>query len=267
LIARLSRLSGLDLTSYKKEQMWRRLDYVCRHASVRMASLEEYCAYLERTPHARSDFARLFTINVSSFYRDGDFWRALDAEIGSRFAGRLRPVHCWSCGCAAGQEVYSLAMLLAKHRLLDRATLHATDISLAEMQRARQGGPYVGDDAKELPADLYQRWCRPEPSTDPRMPAGFRVAEELTRKVRFEAYNLTDRKTPTATYDIVLCRNVMIYFTKEMRNGVIATLARTLAPDGLLCIGKTELVWNAADLGLQFLRHGIHARRPGVSSR
>jgi chemotaxis protein methyltransferase CheR len=175
-------------------------------------------------------------VGETHFFRELPPLEALvDAEIVPRVR-RGGQVRVWSAGCASGEEPLTLAMLLADRRCLDRVSLLATDLSPAALARAR-AGRYLSN-ALRLPAlpELARRWVS-------RLPDGtLEVSPELRAHVRWQPINLLCAASVRAlgVFDVILCRNVIIYLSERATRQVLATLTEALPPGGALAIGVSE---------------------------
>jgi chemotaxis protein methyltransferase CheR len=183
------------------------------------------------------------TIGESYFFRNRPHFAALTAEILPELIAAnaaSRRLRIWSAGCAAGEEPYSLAILLDERFPELRGwdvRISATDINTAFLERAREG-VYTRWSFRGVEERLIDKYFRPEGSTH------LRLVPEIARTVQFSWLNLS--RTPFVgrvapePFDLVICRNVLIYFTFELANHVVRSLAQTLRPDGFLIVGHAE---------------------------
>lgn len=180
------------------------------------------------------------TTNESSFFRDGKPFehlrRALPALAAARAPGM--PLRIWSAACSTGQEAYSIAMVLAElaPQLGGRkAEILGTDIAQEVLARARDGAFTQFEVQRGLPARLLVRHFRQEEGR-------WRVAPELRAMTRFERWNLLSDLRPLGRFDVIFCRNVLIYFDAPTKSRVLEALAAQLVPDGVLYLGGAETV-------------------------
>jgi len=181
----------------------------------------------------------------TSFYRDPDVFRGL-AEVGLAVMRARRvpqqSLRIWSAGCATGQELYSIAMTMAAegHRWADwDVTLIGTDVSQAAIDRARSGRFTHFEVQRGLPITALIRHFEQDGDT------GWRIKPELRQATGFARHNLLD-PAPDSGFDIILCRNVLLYFSPERQREVLGRLRAALAPDGLLMLGAGETMPDAA---------------------
>lgn len=238
----LQRRMGLDLNDYRGAQLERRLTAAVQRAGAR--DLAEYAALLERDDRIWQQFEQWFTIGVTEFFRNPEKFAELAGHILPELM-RKGTVRIWSAGCSNGAEPYSVAILLHE---LDPAGDHkvlATDIDAAVLERAMQG-LYPDKDLRHVEPQRRQRFFR---CTD----GLWSVTDAVRRKVEFRRHNLLADPYPT-DIDLILCRNVVIYFTDEAKTSVYRRFARALKPGGILFVGGTESMLRARELGYEPVR-------------
>ena len=234
------RLAQVDLLQYKRGQMERRVrSFAGRHGAP---GLLEYLELLGSDREKLDEFLDRITINVSQLWRNPDQWRLLAERVLPELAGTGR-IRAWSAGCSYGAEAFTLAALCRTVTPEARLELRGTDIDARMIERAR-AGRFSADDARSAPADLLQRWFRREGDE-------WVAAAELRVLPSFEVGDLLRMSFPTGTYDLVLCRNTVIYFTEPVRDALHERLAGALRPGGYLVVGSTERVGSTAELGLE----------------
>jgi chemotaxis protein methyltransferase CheR len=233
-------LCSVDLQQYKRGQMERRIrTFAERRGTNRLA---DYLSLLRRGPEELEQFLDRVTINVSQLWRNPEQWRRLEREILPELAetGRIR---AWSAGSSYGAEAYSLAALCLDSAPDARIRVHGTDIDGRMIARAREGR-FSAEDARTAPQPALRRWFEQDGE-------GWQAKRELRRLVTFETGDLLRMSFPKAAYDLVLCRNTVIYFTDDVRDALHARLAETLRPGGYLLVGSTERVSQPMTMGLQ----------------
>ena len=229
---------GLDLSAYKREQMERRLRVMADRVGA--VTLCDYWAKIAGDPHALSLFLDRVTINVSEFYRNRDKFEVLQQKILPALLKDRRELFVWSAGCSYGAEAYSLKILLAQltpgvnHRIL------ATDIDIRCLERARQGC-FSADDLREVPDTVRRRYFT---ATEDR----FQIVPALRQGVTFQHGDLL-RDTFPERVDLILCRNVVIYFSDDAKNRLYRRFFNALRPGGYLLVGNTERIFDAQDIG------------------
>jgi chemotaxis protein methyltransferase CheR len=242
-------IAGLDLTQYKRPQMERRLrTFAQQHGAP---TLSAYLTLLRGDPGELDRFLDRVTINVSQLWRNPEQWATLGEQVIPELAetGRLR---VWSAGCSYGAECYTIAAVCLEHAGGARVQVTGTDIDQRVLARAR-AGIFSQDDARTVPAGSLERWFE-------RAGGDWRARTALGRVITFEHGDLLSMPVREAQYDLVLCRNVVIYFNAEVRDSLHERLAASLRPGGFLMIGATERVGGAAALGLSLTRPFIYRK-------
>jgi chemotaxis protein methyltransferase CheR len=236
----IRRLTGVDLGSYKRPQMERRIRSFADHQKI--PSLDAYLKLLGTSPDVLDRFLDRMTINVSELYRNPEQWERLRTSVLPALprGGRVR---IWSAGCSYGAEAYSLACLsLAAYPAGVSTQIVGTDIDRRVVARA-QRGLFTREDVRGVPADVLRRHFSDAEH-------GFEAGAELRARCSFRTGDLL-RDRYEQGWDLVLCRNVVIYFTEETRNQVHERLAAAVRPGGYLMVGATERVASPASLGLE----------------
>ena len=232
------RLTGIDLTQYKRRQMERR---VRTFADRRAPDLISYLQVLLGSRDELNEFLDRVTINVSQLWRNPEQWEAL-AKIVAELA-ETGTVRAWSAGCSYGAEAYTLAAIGRKVAPSARLEIVGTDIDKRMVARAREG-LFTIDDARSAPPAQLKKWFDREPH-------GWRAKPELRLLTRFDTGDLLNDRVQAARFDLVLCRNVVIYFTEPVRDALHHRLVESLRPGGYLLVGSSERVAEPRTLGLQ----------------
>lgn len=238
LLERIHRQTGLDFGAYKRPTIQRRL--ARRMAAVGAATLADYRRHLERDPEEVHRVAAAFLIKVTRFVRDPELFdylreRVLPTLIAeARARGELR---LWSAGCATGEEAYSLAMLVADLLRVEAAPpavrIFATDVAPDAVDFARRG-VYPEAALAGLPPDLVERHFV-------RLDGAWEVRREVRGLAVFGEHDLGQR-APFPRIDLVLCRNVLIYFAPALQRHTLKLFAFSLRPGGYLALGAAESV-------------------------
>ena len=187
------------------------------------------------------EFVNYLTINVSEFYRNPDQWELLDKEVIPGLINRFgKDLKIWSAACSTGDEPYSLVMALSRHLPLSHIHIIATDIDKQVIEKAKIG-LYTEKSIAAVPEDLKRRFFT-------KVGASYQIAQEIKDCVEFKQHNLLKDEYPTHCHMIV-CRNVLIYFTEEAKEEVFAKFSKSLIPEGCLFIGSTEQIIQYKDMG------------------
>jgi chemotaxis protein methyltransferase CheR len=235
----IRKLADIDLSQYKRGQMERRLRTFAERRGIKL--LADYLAILKTDPEELEQFLDRLTINVSQLWRNPEQWATLGRtaipELAS--AGRIR---IWSAGCSYGAECYTIAAVCLEQAPNARIEVKGTDIDPRMLERAKLGHFSI-EDARSVPAASLARWFD---KTD----LGFAAKPELRKCMSFERGDLLSMRFPSEAYDLVLCRNTVIYFTEPVRDVLHKRLVSSLRPGGYLVVGSTERVGVASSLGL-----------------
>lgn len=232
-------MTGIDLSCYKESQMKRRIDNLI--AKNRIEGYDKYVACLKTDRRKFDEFVNHITINVSEFYRDSDQWKVVEEkaipELIQRFGRNLK---IWSAACSTGDEPYSLVMALSRHLPLTSIKVYATDLDRQVLEAAKVG-LYPAKSIAAVPADLKRRYFR-------QIGDSYKIADEIKSRVEFKEHNLLKDAYPTGCHMIV-CRNVLIYFTEEAKDVVFRKYIKSLVSGGLLFIGGSEQIINHKEIG------------------
>ena len=223
--------TGADLTRYRASTVTRRV--LNRMISVGARTFDDYLLLLRADAAEATQLLERVTIKVSRFYRNAAAFDALRTLVLPEIS-RLRagsPLRVWSAGCGRGEEAYTLAMLLDEAGI--DGTIDATDLDPGALQTAR-AARYSAPAFAELPTELRERYC--ELAGEDSL-----VIAPLRERVRFAQHDLASPAAPAAApYDLVCCRNVLIYFDRATQECVLCVLRSALRSGGFLCLGEAE---------------------------
>lgn len=239
LLVKVREERGLDLSQYRDR-------YVERRVGVRLNNLglntyNQYAMYLDQHPEEYAKLLDALTINVTQFFRDATVYslvrqQVIPAIIKAKTERKQRIIRVWSAGCATGEEPYSLAM--AFQDAIERLDAHhvvlsviGTDLDRDALAFAKRG-VYPERELAQIPRPDRLRYVQVEGDH-------FRFKPEITRLVRFQHLNLF-ADTPIHGIDMVLCRNVFIYFTREEQERMIGVFRDSLVRGGFLVLGRSE---------------------------
>jgi two-component system CheB/CheR fusion protein len=232
--------ANIDFRAYKTSTLLRRVSR--RMAITHHRGMAEYVDYLSVTPAEVGELVQAFLINVTQFFRDDAAFEFLAAEVLPPIIAaarrRERVLRFWSAGCATGEEPYTLAMLLADQLGAElpewSIKIFATDLDETAINFARVGA-YPENLLRSTPPSYRERFFE-------RTEHGYRIIKTLRQMVIFGHQDLS-RNAPFPRMDLVLCRNVLIYFTPELQDYVLNQFAFSLRPhNGYLFLGKAELI-------------------------
>jgi len=255
----LRRATGVDFNHYKAPTLTRRIQR--RMALHRISALADYVAMLERDPRELHRLQADLLIHVTSFFREPDSFVALAQNVLPNLLRNRHdvPFRVWVPGCSSGEETYSLVMVILEC-LGDRAEqvplqIFSTDVSEATIEQAR-AGTFPASIAADVSPERLRRFFTP--SHD-----GFRINKAVRDCCVFARQDLT-RDPPFSRLDLIVCRNLLIYFKQPTQRKVMAVFHYALNPDGVLMVGRSETAGPGADLfSIMDKRHQIYTRKPG----
>ena len=233
-------MTKIDLNAYKERQMKRRIEaLVTKHG---INSFSDYVIKLKTDKVAFDEFINYITINVSEFYRNPEQWTLLEKEVFPYLFERFgKELKIWSAACSTGDEPYSLAMLLSRFIPLNRIKITATDIDKTVMDKAKAGF-YNVKSLKALPQEFIDKYfVKINDKT-------YQITDQIKACVEFKQHDLLRDAYP-ANCDLIVCRNVLIYFTDEAKNKIYSDFHKALKKDGLLFVGSTEQIIQAQQIG------------------
>jgi chemotaxis protein methyltransferase CheR len=233
-------LTKIDLDSYKERQMKRRIDALI--LKYGFTSYAEYVNHIRTDKPAYNEFMSYITINVSEFYRNPEQWAVLENDILPYIIDHFgKSLKVWSAACSTGEEPYSLAMLLGKFAPLNLVNILATDIDNHVMEKARLG-LYHEKSLKALPREFIDKYfVRINEST-------YQICDQIKSCVEYRHHDLLKDPYPS-DFDLIVCRNVLIYFTEQAKHSIYVNLHSALKKDAILFIGSTEQILNASKYG------------------
>lgn len=237
------KLTNINLDLYKERQMKRRIEaLIARHGYKDFAS---FFRGIQNDEKLLDIFVNHLTINVSEFYRNPGQWELFENDILPLLIEKYgKKLSVWSAACSTGDEPYTIAMIMAKYLPLENIKIYATDIDEAVLKKA-QLGIYSDKSLAGLPKDLYNKYFTK--TKDGRF---CQISGEIKRCVEFRKHNLLE-DTYFTDINMIVCRNVVIYFTEEAKDMVYRNFHQSLTDEGILFIGSTEQIIRAKELGFQ----------------
>lgn len=233
-------LTKIDLSCYKERQMKRRIDALITRSNS--SGYEDYLTLLRTDQDKLEEFIAYLTINVSEFYRNPEQWQLLEKEMLPYLFERFgKNIKIWSAACSTGDEPYTLVMLLAKFIPMNQIQIIATDIDKQVLSKA-QMGLYDEKSLRGLPKEYISKYFTKVGARS------YQISDEVKRCVNFRQHNLL--KDPyIKDCNLIICRNVMIYFTEEAKAEINKRFCDSLKQDGLLFVGSTEQIIAPNTLG------------------
>jgi chemotaxis protein methyltransferase CheR len=238
--------TGIALSESKRELLYGRL--ARRLRKLKLTSFAEYCRLVESDGSAElQELTNAITTNLTSFFREDYHFKQLAAEVLPQIESKRsseRRIRLWSAGCSTGEEPYSLAIVMRE----TLAHLHGWDIKLlatdidSKVLATAAEGVYAADRFKGVAPERVKNWFQPIAGR-----AGFSAAcVELKRLITFKQLNLLDPWPMKGPFDVIFCRNVVIYFDKATQRGLFDRMADLQEPGGWLFIGHSENLLNVS---------------------
>lgn len=231
-------LTRIDLGAYKESQMRRRIDTLISKNAI--LSYDAYVGLITTNKEKMDQFINYLTINVSEFYRDAEQWKVMKEkaipELIHRFGKNLK---IWSAACSTGDEPYSLVMELSRYLPLPQIKVVATDIDRKVLDAARMG-LYHEKSIAGVPEDFKRKFFK-------KIGDSYQISNDIKSRVEFKQHNLLEDAYPSG-YHMIVCRNVMIYFTEEVKVELYKKFHKALVKDGILFIGSAEQILDYKEL-------------------
>lgn len=234
----VGQLVGIDLYEYKSQQMDRRI-----HSLMQSWEVENYDLFLEilkKNTAKYKEFVKKLTINVSEFFRNPERFIELWRRVLPELLTENSSLRIWSAGCSNGAEPYSVAIIASELNAINRVQIFGTDIDEMILNKAREG-IYEHNDLKNLPPELINKYFDFKNNR-------YYLDESIKSKVDFLNHNLL--KDPFLnSFHLIICRNVVIYFTEEAKRNLYLKFYDSLAPGGYLLVGGTEPLLTYRQIG------------------
>lgn len=235
-------LTGIDLSQYKERQMKRRIDSLISKNEI--SGYDDYLAALKNNTSLYEEFMNYITINVSEFFRNKEQWVLLNEDVLpyliSKFGKKLK---IWSAACSTGEEPYSLVMTLSKFMPLENIHIIATDIDKQVLNKAKEG-IYKTRELDGVPEENLNKFF------DKLDKNRYKIKDEVRNCVEFKIHNLLADPYPK-DMDLIVCRNVMIYFTEEAKKEIYIRFNAALKKQAVLFVGSTEQIIGYQKIGYE----------------
>lgn len=247
---KINNLLQIDLDGYKDQQMRRRLDaFIIRAQSPGVVA---YCRMLESDKDACRKLRDFLTINVSEFFRDREQYEILRSRILPELLKRSPRLNIWSAGCSIGAEPYSVAILLEEIASYNRHRILATDIDVTILERAKAGGPYIASDVRNMDKYLLSKYFKVEENK-------YWIADKMRQKIEFKKHNLLMDPFEKG-FDLIICRNVVIYFADEAKKQLYRKFYSSLKDNGVFFMGATETMLGVSDMKFEKICSSFHRK-------
>ncbi|MBL4835959.1 MAG: protein-glutamate O-methyltransferase [Kordiimonadaceae bacterium] len=235
--------TGIDLNENKQEMVYSRLSRRIR--ALGMRSFTQYLAFLESAngDQEAGDFVNSMTTNLTRFFRESHHFDYLRNDVlkhrveQARQKQRDKKIRIWSAGCSSGMEPYTIAMTVAATlpaRENWDVQILATDID-TNMLDTGKSGKYRSRDCEGIPAPLMKRFVINDGDH-------IQMVDSLKQMIRFKYLNFMDEWPVKSKFDVIFCRNVMIYFDKKTQERLVGKFVELLQPHGVLFVGHAEAI-------------------------
>ena len=246
----VAKVLNLDLEAYHGEYVRRRLEIFVNRYRSKDGSIP--FDVMGKDPDLAPKLIDALAVNVSGFFRDAKQYEYLRSTLLPEMTKGGRQLKIWSAACSSGQEPYSLAMLLDELPNPTNHRIMATDLDAKDVKRASEGGPYSESEIKDLPAWRRKKYFIASGGR-------YKVSPPLPKRIKFLVHNLLADPFE-ADFDLIVCRNVMLYFGKEAKANLIRRFHKALKPGGVLFIGGTEAFLGDDRDGFEKLDSDFHRK-------
>lgn len=229
--AEVYKLTDINLSYYKEKQMKRRIDSLIKKNGYEL--YKEYINVLQSDQVMYNEFINYLTINVSEFYRNPEQWEVLKKDILPMLLKKSGRLRIWSAACSTGDEPYTLVMVLNEYVPLKDIKIIATDIDREALRKAKAGA-YTEKSLEKLPKGYRNKYFTKENGT-------YTIKNEIRNQVEFSQHNMLKEVYPKDC-DLIVCRNVLIYFTEEAKANIYCKFNKALKKGGILFVGSTEQI-------------------------
>jgi len=242
---------GINLTGYKEKQLKRRIESLMR--SLGVTNYRDYLHLLCSDTRQQEKFFDKVTINVSEFFRNAEIFSALEKTVLPDLCSGGSPLKIWSAACSNGSEPYSIAIIMNDSFPSVQYKIHATDIDDNILEVARKGAydeKLVRNVSRERLGKYFVR-----------SPAGlYMVTPEVKKNVVFKRHDLLGDRFEK-DYDLIVCRNVTIYFTRETQNELYRKISGSLKHGGVLFVGATENILQHREFGFEKMGNFFYRKK------
>ncbi|NLO89000.1 MAG: protein-glutamate O-methyltransferase CheR [Clostridia bacterium] len=246
---------GINLSGYKEKQLKRRIESLMNTYGLK--DFREFLQALLKDKAKWETFLDKVTINVSEFFRNPEIFEKLERDVLPKLVEGKRRFKIWSAACSNGAEPYSLAIIMEERFPAVQYKITATDIDENILNAAKQG-VYEERLIKNVSPQRLKKYFKLEPS------GLYSIAPELKKHITFKRHDLLVDRYDT-DFDLIVCRNVNIYFTRETQDKIYRNMNRSLKVGGVLFVGATENIMNYRELGFDKLYHWFYIKKDHLS--
>ncbi|MFX0548845.1 CheR family methyltransferase [Hathewaya histolytica] len=231
---------NIDLSAYKSNQLHRRINSLMDRVNV--SSVDEYIKLLKSDPSQKKKFLDFITINVTEFFRNPDIFKEFEELLRKYMLKENKSIKVWSAACSIGAEPYTIAMILKEMPYKFRHEILATDIDDTILLRGKKG-VYTKDEVKGIKPDILSKYFINKEDK-------FIISDALKSMVTFKKHDLI-LGAYEKEFDVIVCRNVVIYFNQEVKDRIYKKFSESLKSGGLLFVGATESIYNYREFGFE----------------
>jgi chemotaxis protein methyltransferase CheR len=250
----IKKLLNIDLNFYKEDQVKRRLDsWLARN------NLTDWNLYFDRVtknPDEMARFRNFLTINVTEFFRDTRYWQTMEETILplllKQAEERKTGLKIWSAGCSTGVEAYTLTIALDRVAPNKTYEIFASDIDRGALKIAKERGPYFAEEVRNLSVEQKEKYLE-------KIAEKYYFKEKFAHNVHFFEQDLL-MDDFSGGFDLIVCRNVVIYFTREAKEMLYQKFRNALRPGGILFVGGTELLPRPSEYGFASKSMSFYAK-------
>ncbi|MEG1003082.1 CheR family methyltransferase [Clostridium sp.] len=239
----------IDLSCYKQAQINRRIASLAHRRNCN--DKKEYFNILKYDIEEREKFKDFITINVTEFYRNPELFKELESVLYENIKTNKRPLKIWSAACSSGCEAYTLSIILNEIDNKINHSIIASDIDSNILNKGKLG-IYSENEVKNIPSDIMHKYFIIKDSK-------YYIDRKIKRRVLFKELDLI-KDDYEKNFDLVVCRNVIIYFNSETKKDIFRKLSNSLREGGLLFIGATESIYNYKEYGLSKISTFIYKK-------
>ncbi|MCR4945308.1 MAG: protein-glutamate O-methyltransferase CheR [Clostridium sp.] len=231
---------GINLAAYKPEQLHRRINSLMSRIGVN--SLEEYTKLIKSDENQKQRFLDFITINVTEFFRNPELFKELEERFVKELLPKNNKLKIWSAACSIGCEPYTLGIILDRVSKGKRHDILATDIDNTILKRATEG-VYLPSEVKNVEIqDLNNYFTKVDDK--------YAINDNIKSMVKFKRHDLI-LDNYEKDFDLIVCRNVVIYFNNDVKNEIYKKFSDSLKKGGLLFVGATESIYNYKEFGFE----------------
>ena len=230
----------IDLSAYKSNQLHRRILSLMSRIGVK--SIDEYVELLKKDKSQRQKFLDFITINVTEFFRNPEIFDELSKSMEKELLPYNKNLKIWSAACSIGSEPYSIAMILDGLATCGNHKIIATDIDNTILERAKKG-EYVLSEVKNVKKNYVSKYFNINNEK-------YLLSLKIKNMVTFKKHDLI-LDNYEKNFDLIVCRNVVIYFNQDIKNIIYKKFNDSLKKGGLLFVGATESIYNYKEYGFE----------------